>query len=360
MLELLAQRALNALEALFILGRLSRLALQLPLQPERIAALQRNGGISLLPEIMREAQADFSPHADADDELFLGQIVSALLQFQGIQVLSPRQRAALKGHFIADVDELDLILRQRGQFFHSDFLFRLPSINKSGHIHTFFLFVSRLHNLVSYSSLYHKEGEIVEKKSRFIATVRPIETEEEAVAFVNEMKKKYWDARHNCSAFVIGSRQEVTRCSDDGEPAQTAGRPMLDVLLREGITNVAVVVTRYFGGVLLGTGGLVRAYQSATQAGLAASKIIEKRQGKKLIIHTDYNGLGKLQYLFGQQKTAILDTEYAADVVLTILVPVEQKDFLYKEIIEQTNGTAQMEWGEDAVYALIDKTVQIF
>ncbi len=204
------------------------------------------------------------------------------------------------------------------------------------------------------------EGEIVEKKSRFIATVRPIETEEEAVAFVNEMKKKYWDARHNCSAFVIGSRQEVTRCSDDGEPAQTAGRPMLDVLLREGITNVAVVVTRYFGGVLLGTGGLVRAYQSATQAGLAASKIIEKCLGKKLIIHTDYNGLGKLQYLFGQQKTAILDTEYAADVVLTILVPVEQKDFLYKEITEQTNGTAQMEWGEDAVYALIDKTVQIF
>lgn len=204
------------------------------------------------------------------------------------------------------------------------------------------------------------EGEIVEKKSRFIATVRPIETEEEAVAFINEMKKKYWDARRNCSAFVIGSRQEITRCSDDGEPAQTAGRPMLDVLLREGITNVAVVVTRYFGGVLLGTGGLVRAYQSATQAGLAASKIIEKRQGKKLIIHTDYNGLGKLQYLFGQQKTAILDTEYAADVVLTILVPLEQKDFLYKEITEQTNGTAQMEWGEDAVYALIDKTVQIF
>ena len=186
------------------------------------------------------------------------------------------------------------------------------------------------------------EGEIVEKKSRFIATVRPVETEEEAVAFIN------------------GSRQEVTRCSDVGEPAQTAGRPMLDVLLREGISNVAVVVTRYFGGVLLGTGGLVRAYQSATQAGLVASKIIEKRQGKKLIIHTDYNGLGKLQYLFGQQKTAILDTEYAADVVLTILVPVEQKDFLYTEITEQTNGTAQMEWGEDAVYALIDKTVQIF
>jgi uncharacterized YigZ family protein len=204
------------------------------------------------------------------------------------------------------------------------------------------------------------EGEIVEKKSRFIATVRPVESEEEAAAFVAEMKKKYWDARHNCSAFVIGSRQELTRCSDDGEPAQTAGRPMLDVLLHEGVTNVAVVVTRYFGGVLLGTGGLVRAYQSATQAGLNASEIIEKRFGKKLIIGTDYNGLGKLQYLFGQQHTAVLHTEYAADVEITILVPTEQRESLAKEITEQTNGTARLEWGDDAVYAVIDKEVILF
>ena len=152
------------------------------------------------------------------------------------------------------------------------------------------------------------EAEFIEKKSRFIATVKPVESEEEASAFIAEMQKKYWDARHNCSAFVIGARQELTRCSDDGEPAQTAGRPMLDVLLREGITNVAVVVTRYFGGVLLGTGGLVRAYQAATQAGLAASVIIEKRPGRKLVIDTDYNGLGKLQYLFAQLGISILDT----------------------------------------------------
>ena len=124
------------------------------------------------------------------------------------------------------------------------------------------------------------EGEIVEKKSRFIATVRPVASEEEAVAFIAEMKKKYWDARHNCSAFVIGDRQELSRCSDDGEPAQTAGRPMLDVLLREEIHNVAVVVTRYFGGVLLGTGGLVRAYQGAVQAGLASSTIIDTAYGR--------------------------------------------------------------------------------
>ena len=204
------------------------------------------------------------------------------------------------------------------------------------------------------------EGEIVEKKSRFIATVRPVETEEEATSFINEMKKKYWDAKHNCSAFVIGKRQEISRCSDDGEPAQTAGRPMLDVLLRENITNVAVVVTRYFGGVLLGTGGLVRAYQAATQAGLAASTVIVKQQGIRLMVRTDYNGLGRLQYLFGQQGTAVLDTEYAADVVLTVLIPLEQKDAFAKEIVEQTNGTAGLEWGDEAEYAVIEKEVVFF
>ena len=113
------------------------------------------------------------------------------------------------------------------------------------------------------------EGEIIEKKSRFIATVRPVECEEEAAAFIGAIKKQYWDATHNCSAFTIGRNHELTRCSDDGEPSGTAGRPMLDVLLREDIHNAAVVVTRYFGGTLLGTGGLVRAYQKSTQAGLA-------------------------------------------------------------------------------------------
>lgn len=204
------------------------------------------------------------------------------------------------------------------------------------------------------------EGEIIEKKSRFIATVRPVETEEEAVAFINEMKKKYWDARHNCSAFVLGSRQEMNRCSDDGEPAQTAGRPMLDVLLKEGITNVAVVVTRYFGGVLLGTGGLVRAYQKAVQEGLAASKIITKQLGAQLCIGTDYNGLGKLQYLFGQNQISVLNTEYGADVTIRVLVPVQQKTWLEKAVTEQTNGGAKLTWEQEVVYAEIDKEVVIF
>ena len=102
-------------------------------------------------------------------------------------------------------------------------------------------------------------GQIEEKKSRFIATLEPVSSEEEAAAFVAGIKKKYWDARHNCSAFIIGDNGDRTRCSDDGEPSGTAGRPMLDVLANEHVTNVCVVVTRYFGGTLLGTGGLVRA-----------------------------------------------------------------------------------------------------
>lgn len=204
------------------------------------------------------------------------------------------------------------------------------------------------------------QGEITEKKSRFIATVRPVESEEEAVSFINETKKKYWDARHNCSAFVIGKRQELTRCSDDGEPAGTAGRPMLDVLLKENIHNTAVVVTRYFGGVLLGTGGLVRAYQQATKAGLSASEIIEKKDGTVLFIRTDYTGIGRLQYLFAQEKLTVMDTAYEADVLVKAVIPENDKKRIEKTIIEQTNGTAKLEWGDEVTFAEYDGGVLLF
>lgn len=204
------------------------------------------------------------------------------------------------------------------------------------------------------------QGEIVEKKSRFIATIRPVESEQEAVAFINEMKKKYWDARHNCSAFVIGENQEITRCSDDGEPAQTAGRPMLDVLIKEKIHNAAVVVTRYFGGVLLGTGGLVRAYQKAVQEGLSNCRLLSKKEGIRLEIRTDYNGLGKLQYLFAQEKIAILDTEYAADVCIRVLVPLERKGYVKKAVTEATSGTAKMEWTDRVFFAVEGNDVILF
>lgn len=204
------------------------------------------------------------------------------------------------------------------------------------------------------------QGEIIEKKSRFIATVKPVKSEEEAVSFINETKKKYWDARHNCSAFVIGKRQELTRCSDDGEPAGTAGRPMLDVLLKEDIHDVAVVVTRYFGGVLLGTGGLVRAYQQATKQGLLASDIIEKQDGSILLIRTDYTGIGKLQYLFAQEKITVIDTEYAADVLVKAVIPEADRERIEKIITEQTNGTAKQEWGDEVTFAEHDGEVLLF
>ena len=204
------------------------------------------------------------------------------------------------------------------------------------------------------------QGEIIEKKSRFIATVKPVKSEEEAVSFINETKKKYWDARHNCSAFVIGKRQELTRCSDDGEPAGTAGRPMLDVLLKEGIHDAAVVVTRYFGGVLLGTGGLVRAYQQATKQGLLASDIIEKQDGSILLIRTDYTGIGKLQYLFAQEKITVIDTEYAADVLVKAVIPEADRERIEKIITEQTNGTAKQEWGDEVTFAEHDGEVLLF
>ena len=202
-----------------------------------------------------------------------------------------------------------------------------------------------------YKTVYEGgEGEIVEKKSRFIATVRPVETEEEALAFVEEMKKKYWDARHNCSAYVLGERQELMRCSDDGEPSQTAGKPMMDVLTGAGLTNVAVVVTRYFGGTLLGTGGLVRAYSQAAQAGLAASTIIDKLMGYRLEIRTDYNGIGKLQYIFGQMGLPLMDTAYAEDVVVTVAVPDSDKDSLINKVTEATAGQAQISGQEEHIY----------
>ncbi len=175
------------------------------------------------------------------------------------------------------------------------------------------------------------EGEIVEKKSRFIATVRPVASEEEAVAFIAEMKKKYWDARHNCSAFVIGDRQELSRCSDDGEPAQTAGRPMLDVLLREEIHNVAVVVTRYFGGVLLAPAVWCGRIREPCRRGLRRVPLIDKKEGIQLTVGTDYTGLGKLQYLIAQQNLTLIDTVYTEKVELQLMVPAEQQQEVEKK-----------------------------
>lgn len=214
--------------------------------------------------------------------------------------------------------------------------------------------------LKDYRTVYRGgEGEIVEKKSRFITTVLPVTTEEEALAFIEAMNKKYWNATHNCYAYVIGERSEIQRCSDDGEPSGTAGKPMLDVLMGEKLHNVVVVVTRYFGGTLLGTGGLVRAYSSAVKAGLASSVIITKMSGVKLEINTEYTGLGKIQYILGENGITTLDTVYTDKVNMTVLVPTWELEGLKAKLMEGTNGKVLMEEGENCYYAEIDGKIKV-
>ena len=153
----------------------------------------------------------------------------------------------------------------------------------------------------SYKVLYEETtAEIIEKKSRFIAFLKPVNSEEEAAQFIDSIKKMNWNASHNCSAAVVGRNNEYSRCSDDGEPSGTAGKPMLEVLLGEGIHNTAVVVTRYFGGTLLGTGGLVRAYQRCVKEGLAAAHIMEKYSGYQITVHTVITESEKYSILSGK------------------------------------------------------------
>lgn len=203
-------------------------------------------------------------------------------------------------------------------------------------------------------------GEITEKKSRFIATVEPVSSEEEALAFIERTRKQYWDATHNCTAFTIGTRHQLTRCSDDGEPAGTAGRPMLDVLLGEDVHNVAVVVTRYFGGTLLGTGGLVRAYSRSVQEGLQQTVILDKCKAIRLDIRTDYNGIGKIQYILGQNQIAVLNSEYTDSVALEALVPCARLDSIINDITEGTGGRASLTSGNSCWYALYKGEVLLF
>ena len=198
------------------------------------------------------------------------------------------------------------------------------------------------------------EGEIVEKKSRFIAAVKPVSAEDEALAFIESVRKRHWNATHNCYAYVIGERSELARCSDDGEPNGTAGKPMLDVLQGEELRNTAVVVTRYFGVTLLGTGGRGRAYAQAVKAGLASSVIITKIRGVKLRIGTDYTGLGKIQYILGQKGLKILGSEYADNVKLEVLVPEDAVEAVRSDITEGSSGQASMEEGEECWFAQID------
>ncbi len=186
-------------------------------------------------------------------------------------------------------------------------------------------------------------GEVIEKKSRFICNLHYVESEEEAIAYIDSLKKQYWDARHNCYAYIIGKDGSTLRCSDDGEPSGTAGRPMLEVLKNEGLTNVVAVVTRYFGGTLLGTGGLLRAYTQAVLEGIKNACLCDMQLVQVIHIVIDYESVGKVKYCLASRGISCMDEEYGQNVAMQIAVPVCMTKAICNELTEVTNGRIKME-----------------
>lgn len=186
--------------------------------------------------------------------------------------------------------------------------------------------------------LEQAEAEISEKKSRFIATVRPVKTEEQARAFIEEMKKKYWDATHNVFAYQIGERNEIQRFSDDGEPQGTAGMPILNVLKGEDVKDTAIVVTRYFGGTLLGTGGLVRAYGKSAKEGLLAAGIAELILYCRYRVTVPYTESGKVQYEILQAGYVLHDTIYTDQVQFVVLVEADVAEQFEQQMTDILKG----------------------
>ena len=191
--------------------------------------------------------------------------------------------------------------------------------------------------------LGYGEQEIIIEKSRFIGYAAPIENEEEAIAFIENIRTKHRNATHNVPAYVVGENNEIQRYSDDREPSGTAGIPVLEVIKKEDLRNVVVVVTRYFGGIKLGTGGLVRAYTKGAKIGLDAAKIITKRLYDLVHVKIDYTMLGKIQNEILQNGYIIKETEYDDYVHFYLYIEVDILNNFEKQIIEWTNGRSNVE-----------------
>ena len=194
------------------------------------------------------------------------------------------------------------------------------------------------------------EDRFEEKKSEFIGYAKRVENEDEAKAFINEIKSMHKQARHNCSAYIIGSNMNTQRYSDDGEPQGTAGIPILEVMKKSRITDCAVVVTRYFGGILLGTGGLTRAYTKGASIAIKAAGIVEKVEGLKLSFEIEYDLLGKIQYICGQNSWHIEEAEYSDKVLVHILSEKAISEIIENEIVEATSGKVIVRKSEEGIY----------
>lgn len=190
-------------------------------------------------------------------------------------------------------------------------------------------------------------AEITEKKSRFICNIRHTESEEDAVDFIRQIKKKHYDARHNVYAYIIGDGS-VKKCSDDGEPSKTAGVPIMQMLESEGVTDVVCVVTRYFGGTLLGTGGLIRAYTASAKEGLGAAGIKKLQLCNVYVVTVPYAKLATAEYLISGCGAVVDDKVFSADVALSVHILSENADKFVSDITEKLGNDISIELCEQA------------
>jgi uncharacterized YigZ family protein len=189
-----------------------------------------------------------------------------------------------------------------------------------------------------YKTVVHESQTLlIEKKSKFISNVKPVDNEADAIAYLNEIRSKYSDATHNVYAYVI-DENNIFRYSDDGEPSGTAGMPVLDTIRKAGLVDVIVVVTRYFGGTLLGTGGLVHTYGASARQGLTKSKVVTRSLCDIVSAKVDYTLVGKMQYKIATDGYILEDTVYENDVTFKICCPIENTDKLISDLIDLTNG----------------------
>lgn len=190
------------------------------------------------------------------------------------------------------------------------------------------------------------QHEVEIKKSRFICFLKRIETEEEAKAFIQQIKKEHWKANHNCSAFVLGDHHEIQRSSDDGEPSGTAGVPMLEVMKKNDLINVCAVVTRYFGGTKLGAGGLIRAYSGSVAQAIVHTGIVEGRLQQEVFVQLDYSNWGKMENFIASENLAVKDTQFTDRVVVTCMVDEQQVDDFEAQVTDLLNGQVSFTTGE--------------
>ncbi|SHP78232.1 CinZ protein [Mycobacteroides abscessus subsp. abscessus] len=190
------------------------------------------------------------------------------------------------------------------------------------------------------------EHEIVIEKSRFIAHISRAETEHEAIEFIQSIKKKHWNATHNCSAYLIGEHDLIQKANDDGEPSGTAGVPILEVLKKRKLKDTVVVITRYFGGIKLGAGGLIRAYGKATSEGLNATGIVERKLMQIIHVKVDYTWLGKLENELRASIYEIKEIHYLETVQFDVYVEKSQVQGFMEWIVELTNGQGHISTGE--------------